>query len=110
MDIPGPKPLDFRSHIITSTAELQKLFSSTTYVVVSFYTSFDKTYNMMALTFAHMSFRHGIPGVRAFARVNQFDAPELAKQCKCDVNREAEISERLISELEVGNLPFAYGL
>ncbi|KAI0138553.1 hypothetical protein F4776DRAFT_662928 [Hypoxylon sp. NC0597] len=63
-----------------SAAELQELLSSTTYVAVDFYTDYDGSDHRVSPAFVDQSRIHGIPGILAFARVNQDDIPEVSKR------------------------------
>ncbi|OTA85080.1 hypothetical protein M434DRAFT_51410, partial [Hypoxylon sp. CO27-5] len=67
-------------HRPTSAGELRELLSSTTYVAVDFYTDYDGSGHRMSPAFVDQSRIHGIPGILAFARINQDDIPELSKQ------------------------------
>ncbi|KAF2098597.1 thioredoxin-like protein [Rhizodiscina lignyota] len=63
---------------VNSTAELQKLFSSTTYVAVDFFADWCGPCKVIAPVYANLAKKHGIPGVLAFAKVNVDEAQDIA--------------------------------
>ena len=67
-------------HHINSSAELQKLFTSNTYVAVDFYADWCGPCKVIAPVYANLSKKHGIPGVLAFAKVNVDYAQDIARQ------------------------------
>ncbi|KAI1144327.1 hypothetical protein F5Y05DRAFT_418364 [Hypoxylon sp. FL0543] len=68
-------------HRPSSAAELQKLFSSTTYVAVDFCTDYDNSDPRLSAAFAEQSRLYGIPGIFAFAKTNADYVPEFSKKC-----------------------------
>ncbi len=67
-------------HHVSSLPELQKLFSSTTYVVVDFYADWCGPCKTIAPIYANLSKKHGIGGVLGFAKVNVDNAQDIARQ------------------------------
>ena len=59
-----------KTHHITSSAELQALFSSTTYVAVDFYADWCPPCKQIAPIYASLAAQHSAPGLLAFAKVN----------------------------------------
>ena len=67
-------------HHIQSTAELQKLFAATTYVLVDFYADWCGPCKTIAPIYANLSKKHSIPGILGFAKVNVDTAQEIARK------------------------------
>ncbi|RYP67691.1 hypothetical protein DL771_007098 [Monosporascus sp. 5C6A] len=69
----------YKIHHITSTSELQALFSSTTYVAVDFYADWCPPCKSIAPVFSALASQHSVPGVLAFAKVNVDHAQDVAR-------------------------------
>lgn len=67
-------------HHINSTADLQKLFASTTYVLIDFYADWCGPCKTIAPAYANLSKKHSIPGILGFAKVNVDNARDVAAQ------------------------------
>ena len=67
-------------HHVTSSAELQKLFASTTYVLIDFYADWCGPCKTIAPVYANLSKKHSIPGVLGFAKVNVDHVGDVAAQ------------------------------
>ncbi|KAI1371236.1 hypothetical protein F4677DRAFT_450655 [Hypoxylon crocopeplum] len=79
-DLEPAGKLPWNIHRISSVAELHELFSSATYAVVEFYSETDPETELL---FIKLALTHNIAGILTFAKVNQSDMPETAKQyCK----------------------------
>ena len=63
-------PGDDKIHHINSPADLQSLFSSTTYVAVDFFADWCPPCRQIAPIFAQLADKHAVPGQLAFAKVN----------------------------------------
>ena len=67
-------------HHIQSSAELQKLFTSTTYLLIDFYADWCGPCKTIAPIYANLSKKHSIPGILGFAKVNVDVARDIAAQ------------------------------
>ncbi|QPC76881.1 hypothetical protein HYE68_007633 [Fusarium pseudograminearum] len=67
-------------HYITSNDELQKLLSSTTYVVVDFFADWCPPCKAIAPVYEQLSTKHSVPDVLAFAKVNVDHVQDAAQQ------------------------------
>jgi thioredoxin 1 len=67
-------------HHIQSSAELQKLFAETTYVLVDFYADWCGPCKTIAPIYANLSKKHSIPGILGFAKVNVDKVGDVASQ------------------------------
>ncbi|KAH9888292.1 thioredoxin-like protein [Xylariomycetidae sp. FL2044] len=66
-------------HHITSSAELQSLFASTTYVAVDFFADWCPPCRAIAPHFQALAAQHAIPGHLAFAKVNVDHVQDAAR-------------------------------
>ncbi|KAI2643585.1 thioredoxin-like protein [Xylaria nigripes] len=64
---------------ITSNAELDALFSSTTYVAVDFYADWCPPCKAIAPIYENLATRHAVDGVLAFAKVNVDHVQDVAR-------------------------------
>jgi thioredoxin 1 len=71
---------DDKTHHITSSSELNALFSSTTYVVVDFFADWCPPCKSIAPIYAQLASRHGIDGQLAFAKVNVDHVKDVAME------------------------------
>jgi thioredoxin 1 len=66
------------SHI-HSAAELQSLFSTTTYVAIDFFADWCPPCKTITPVFENLASKHAIPGVLAFAKVNVDHSQHIAR-------------------------------
>ncbi|KAI2469113.1 thioredoxin domain-containing protein [Annulohypoxylon bovei var. microspora] len=66
-------------HHLSSLAELQSLFASTTYVAVDFYADWCGPCKTIAPHYEALARQHSAPGVLAFAKVNVDAAQDAAR-------------------------------
>lgn len=69
---------DDKTHHITSSAELDSLLSSTTYVTVDFYADWCPPCKQIAPIYQNLAAKHSVPGVLAFAKVNVDHVQDVA--------------------------------
>ena len=65
---------------IHSSAELESLFSSTTYVALDFYADWCPPCKTIAPFYASLAAKHSVPGTLAFAKVNVDNVQDVAAQ------------------------------
>lgn len=68
------------AHHVSSAAELQSLFASTTYVVVDFFADWCPPCKTIAPIYEGLAAKHSIPGILAFAKVNVEHVKELSAE------------------------------
>ncbi|KAH7309507.1 thioredoxin-like protein [Stachybotrys elegans] len=71
---------DDKIHHITSSAELEDLMSSTTYVAVDFFADWCPPCKAIAPIFSSLASAHSVPGVLAFAKVNVDHVRDVSMQ------------------------------
>lgn len=64
---------------VTSSAELQALFDSTTYVAVDFFADWCPPCKQIAPIYETLADKHGVPNTLAFAKVNVDHAQDIAR-------------------------------
>ncbi|KAH8901817.1 thioredoxin-like protein [Coniochaeta sp. PMI_546] len=69
---------DDKIHHVNSSAELNSLLSSNTYVAVDFYADWCPPCKTIAPIFQSLATKHSIPGVLAFAKVNVDHVQDVA--------------------------------
>jgi thioredoxin 1 len=69
---------DDKVHHVSSAAELDSLFASTTYVAVDFFADWCPPCKAISPVFASLATRHAEPGHLAFAKVNVDHAKDVA--------------------------------
>jgi thioredoxin 1 len=67
-------------HHINSMTELQKLFDSTTYVLIDFYADWCGPCKTIAPVYDSLARKHSIDGILGFGRVNVDEAQDIARQ------------------------------
>ena len=67
-------------HHISTPAQLQELFNSTTYVAIDFTATWCGPCKAVAPVYANLAKKHGIPDTLAFAKVDVDEASSIAQQ------------------------------
>ncbi|KAH7121357.1 thioredoxin-like protein [Dactylonectria macrodidyma] len=66
-------------HHITSTANLQELFDSNTYVAIDFYADWCPPCKVITPVFETLADKHSVPNTLAFAKVNVDHVQDVAR-------------------------------